>query len=274
MLFPFIRKFDRISIYTVGHERVMHLSNNHTYQVKFDTFEGPLDLLLHLVNQYEIDIYEVPLKDVADQYMNYIRTMQELQLDIASEYLVMAATLLAIKSQMLLPKQEVEMEDEYEEDLRDELIAKLIEYRKFKEAAAGLKEREQEHFRTHMRPATDLSVYQSEIKVERSNELDIVDLTQAFQKVLRRKQLLAPMETTVQRQEISIEKRMDEVLNALNDHHGKKSFDELFSYQKRAEVVATFLAILELMKSMQVTCIQNQNFDSITVQLTGEIQWS
>lgn len=79
----------------------MHLSNNHTYQVKFDTFEGPLDLLLHLVNQYEIDIYEVPLKDVADQYMNYIRTMQELQLDIASEYLVMAATLLAIKSQML-----------------------------------------------------------------------------------------------------------------------------------------------------------------------------
>ena len=89
----------------------MHLSNNHTYQVKFDTFEGPLDLLLHLVNQYEIDIYEVPLKDVADQYMNYIRTMQELQLDIASEYLVMAATLLAIKSQMLLPKQEVEMED-------------------------------------------------------------------------------------------------------------------------------------------------------------------
>lgn len=92
--------------------------------------------------------------------------------------------------------------------------------------------------------------------------------------MLRRKQLLAPMETTVQRQEISIEKRMDEVLNALNDHHGKKSFDELFSYQKRAEVVATFLAILELMKSMQVTCIQNQNFDSITVQLTGEIQWS
>ncbi|MBR7553296.1 segregation/condensation protein A [Allobacillus sp. GCM10007491] len=242
-----------------------------TYQVKFDTFEGPLDLLLHLVNQYEIDIYDVPLKDVADQYMNYIRTMQELQLDIASEYLVMAATLLAIKSQMLLPKQEVEMEDEYEEDLRDELIAKLIEYRKFKEAATELKEREQEQLRTHMRPATDLSVYQNETKVERSNELDIVDLTQAFQKVLRRKQLLEPLETTVQRQEISIEKRMDEIINTLMKYRGKRSFEELFPYQKRVEVVATFLAILELMKGMKIICIQNHNFDSITVQLTEEI---
>lgn len=252
----------------------MILLSNLTYQVKFDTFEGPLDLLLHLVNQYEIDIYEVPLKEVADQYMDYIRTMQELQLDIASEYLVMAATLLAIKSQMLLPKQEIEVEDEYEEDLRDELIAKLIEYRKFKEAAADLKERERDDFRTHMRPASDLSEFQSEQKIERSDELDVVDLAQAFQKVLRRKKLLEPMETTVQRQEISIEKRMTDVVHKLRENYGRMPFERLFPYERKYEIVATFLALLELMKGLKVKCVQEHNFDSIMVELMGEIEWN
>ena len=106
---------------------------NQAYQVKLDTFEGPLDLLLHLINQYEIDIYDIPVAQITEQYMNYIHAMQHLELNIASEYLVMAATLLAIKSQMLLPKQEIdEIEEEYVEDPREELMQRLIEYRKFK----------------------------------------------------------------------------------------------------------------------------------------------
>src|SRR5690625_1653735 len=103
-----------------------------SYYVKIDGFTGPLDLLLHLIKQYEIDIYDIPVAQITEQYLEYIDTMQKLDLDIASEYLVMAATLLAIKSEMLLPNQEMDDEDEYEEDPREELVARLIEYRKYK----------------------------------------------------------------------------------------------------------------------------------------------
>lgn len=115
------------------------------YEVKLEKFEGPLDLLLHLINHYEIDIYDIPVAQITQQYMDYIHTMQHLELNIASEYLVMASTLLAIKSQMLLPKQEFEeeeMDEAYMEDPREELMQRLIEYRKYKEAAEALKEKE------------------------------------------------------------------------------------------------------------------------------------
>src|SRR5699024_4982453 len=110
---------------------------NQPYKVKLDTFEGPLDLLLHLINQYEIDIYDIPLAEITEQYMEYIHTMTKLELKIASEYLVMAATLIAIKSEMLLPKPDLPDEeiDEYMEDPKEELIKRLVEYRKYKNAA-------------------------------------------------------------------------------------------------------------------------------------------
>lgn len=237
------------------------------YQVKLDTFEGPLDLLLHLINQYEIDIYDVPMREIADQYLNYIHTLQELHLDVASEYLVMAATLLAIKSDMLLPKQELDFEDEYEEDPREELIQRLIEYKKYKEASQVLREREFDSNQTYTRAPMDLSRYENTVKVTKSNEVTVVDLANAFQKVLRRKHLLEPMETTVQRQEISIEKRMDEVVGQLEKNRGKQSFENLFPYQEKFEIVATFLAILELMKAVKISCHQSQNFDEIIVEL-------
>lgn len=125
-----------------------------SYQVKVDGFEGPLDLLLHLVNRYEIDIYDIPVSKITDQYMNYIHTMRELELDLASEYLVMAASLLAIKSQMLLPNPTLEEVDDesLEEDPREDLMRKLIEYRKYKQAAEGLKEKEVEANRIYTRP--------------------------------------------------------------------------------------------------------------------------
>ncbi|WP_411953359.1 segregation/condensation protein A [Alkalibacillus sp. S2W] len=240
------------------------------YKVKIDSFEGPLDLLLHLINQYEIDIYDVPLKEIADQYLNYIHTMQDLHLDIASEYLVMAATLLEIKSQMLLPKQELDVEDEYEEDPQEELIQRLVEYKKYKEAANILQEKEQESNQIFTRPPMDMTPYQSEYVVKRSDVLSVTDLTEAFQKVLRRKKLLAPMETTIQRQEVSIEDRMEDVLHTLQRLKGRSSFYDLFSYQEKFEVVTTFLALLELMKTCSIMCYQSDNFSDITVALMEE----
>src|SRR5690625_777600 len=112
------------------------------YKVKLDTFEGPLDLLLHLVNEMEIDIYDIPVAEITEQYMAYIRAMQEIELNIASEYLVMAATLIAIKSATLLPIKEINIEEEvYEGDLREELIQRLIEYRRSEEHTSELQSR-------------------------------------------------------------------------------------------------------------------------------------
>lgn len=153
------------------------------YEVKLETFEGPLDLLLHLVNRYEIDIYDIPVATITEQYMNYIHQMKSLELNIASEYLVMASTLLAIKSQMLLPTQEVdEIEDEFEEDPREELVQKLLEYQKYKQAAVELKQKENQTIYT--RPL------KHNPKVEPKTEpdsLDLYDMLDAVQQMLERK---------------------------------------------------------------------------------------
>src|SRR5699024_491125 len=119
------------------------LTIHRTYEVKLEAFEGPLDLLLHLINRMEIDIYDIPVADITDQYMHYIHAMQQIELDIASEYLVMAATLLEMKSSMILPNQTIEdPEEEREEDQRDQLMEKLIEYKKYKEKAENVKKKE------------------------------------------------------------------------------------------------------------------------------------
>ncbi|WP_027964505.1 segregation/condensation protein A [Halalkalibacillus halophilus] len=241
------------------------------YKVKLESFEGPLDLLLHLVNQYEIDIYDIPLKLITNQYLEYVHTMQELKLDVASEYLVMAATLLEIKSKMLLPKQELDEESFYEEDPREELIQRLVEYRKYKEAADSLKEREHEGNQVYLKHPEDLTEFKGDVVVTRSDTVSVTDLTLAFQKMLRRKKWLEPMETTIQRQEISIEERMDDVVSLLNKHSGSTSFQQLFPYETRWEIVATFLAILELMKTYRITCYQPSNFMEITVALSEEV---
>ncbi|RAM13581.1 segregation/condensation protein A, partial [Listeria ivanovii] len=140
---------------------------------KVDAFEGPLDLLLHLIGQLEVDIYDIPMAEITDQYMEFVHTMQEMELDVASEYLVMAATLLAIKSKMLLPKQELEIDYdtlEEEEDPRDALVEKLMEYKRFKEAAKELKEKEAERSFYFSKPPMDLAEYDDGTNVA---ELDV-----------------------------------------------------------------------------------------------------
>jgi segregation and condensation protein A len=241
------------------------------YQVKIDTFEGPLDLLLHLINRLEIDIYDIPMSEITDQYLNYIKTMKELHLDVASEYLVMAATLLAIKSKMLLPKhEEIILEDDmdmnYEEDPRDELVERLIEYRKYKEAAEDLKNLEEERNLMFSKPPSDLSELSKDIQVERVElNVTIYDMLGALQKMLRRKKLQKPLATKIARQEISIEKRMEEILVELKSFKGRKSFYELFPFPQKEHIVISFLAILELMKRQEIHIEQEKNFAEIFV---------
>lgn len=238
------------------------------YNVKIEAFEGPLDLLLHLINRLEIDIYDIPVAEITEQYLVYIHAMKELQLDVASEYLVMAATLLAIKSKMLLPKHEEELEDEFEfdneDDPRNELVEKLIEYKKFKEAASDLKTLEEERGLMYTKPPSDLTEYAHEIKGENTDlDISLYDMLSAFQKLLRRKKLQRPISTKIARQEISIEKRMDEVLSFLKKSGTRKKFNDLFPEADREHIVVTFLAILELIKRKEIDIEQEQNFAEI-----------
>src|SRR5690625_3049930 len=174
-------------------------------------FEGPLDLLLHLINQYEIDIYDIPVAQITDQYLDYIHQMERLELNIASEYLVMAATLLALKSQMLLPKQEIKEEiDEYEEDPREELVQRLIKYRKFKEAAYHLQEKESDANQIYMRSPTVFD-HQNVNPTIVTGSVTIYDMIGAVHQMLKRKKWNEPLETKVQRIEIPIEQRMEDM---------------------------------------------------------------
>lgn len=241
---------------------------NEPYKVKLDTFEGPLDLLLHLIHELEIDIYDIPVAEITDQYMHYLHTMQYIDLNIASEYLVMAATLLEMKSAMLLPKKTIDIEDEYEEDPREELVARLIEYRKYKDAALILQDMELEENQIYTRPKMDLDE-PSVPKVERG-DISIFDMIHALDNVFQRKSWNEPLTTKIERMEISIEERMEELLELVKETKQPLAFDELFPYPSRSHIVTTFLAILQLLKNNQIECVQKAQFHQIYVLKLGE----
>lgn len=238
---------------------------NLPYEVKVDAFEGPLDLLLHLVNKLEIDIYDIPVADITQQYIAYIQAMERIELNIASEYLVMAATLIEIKSAMLLPKKEVELDDdEYEEDPREQLIQRLIEYRKYKEAAEQLQEKELAENEIYTRPPANFDEL-----LEKTNhvpgDVSVYDMLHAVNKMLQRKSWNRPIETTVQREDISIDERMDDILKTLEQRTEAVAFEDLFPYPSRSFIVTTLLAILQLLKLNKISCEQRVHFEPIYV---------
>lgn len=242
-----------------------------SYNIKIDAFEGPMDLLLHLINRLEIDIYNIPMAEITDQYLGYIHTMQHLELDIASEYLVMAATLLAIKSKMLLPKHEDEpildeSDENFELDPRDELVEKLLAYKKYKNAAYTFKTLEEERNLMFTKPPSDLSEYAQENVVDyQTLDVTLYDMLGAFQKLIRRQKFQRPLHTKVTKQEVSIENRMTEILSELHLTKERKTFYELFSEPEKGQVIITFLALLELMKNNAVSVEQENNFSEIWI---------
>lgn len=239
------------------------------YQVKIDAFEGPLDLLLHLVNRLEIDIYNISVSQITDQYIAFIHEMQELQLDVAGDYLVMAATLLQMKSKMLLPRpEEVFDEDEYAdamlEDPREELIRRLVEYKKYKIVSEKLAERESRWQQVYAKAPVPLGEPK---KVRPLADSSVYNMLSALQKLVRRKMLTVPRNTKIHRQEISIQDRMDEIMKMLIHRRRKTTFYDLYvkAGPEREQVVTTFLAVLELMKKRMVTCEQEGNFANILI---------
>ncbi|WP_051620455.1 segregation/condensation protein A [Paenibacillus sp. UNC451MF] len=243
---------------------------------KLDTFEGPLDLLLHLIDKSEIDIYNIPIKEITDQYMEYLDAMQELELEVTSEFLVMAATLLSIKSQMLLPKPPViEMDyDDYmmdeDYDPRAELVAKLIEYRKYKAIADHLRDKELERSLIYTREPEDLTPYVPAVVENPVKGLHIADLVRAFQRALSRMSS-RNMVAKIRKDEISVKDRMREVVQYLEEAGGKVLFSKLVGSDTTKEgIVTTFLALLELMKVKVVVCYQHKLFEDIVIQAREE----
>lgn len=243
-------------------------------QYKLDSFEGPLDLLLHLIDRSEIDIQDISISEITNQYMEYLNAMKELELDITSEFLVMAATLLAIKSQQLLPKPPV-FENEYEEwyddgpDLRDELIQKLIEYRKFKQIAQDLKDKEFQRSLVFSREPEDMTAFMKESYVNPLEGIQLSDLVLALQKAMKRanrREVIA----TIQRDEISVKDRIRDIVEVLKQFETVRFSKLIRENMSKHEIIVTFLSILELMKMKHIRCYQHGLFDDIVIQWRGE----
>ncbi len=241
-------------------------------QFKLDRFEGPLDLLLHLIDREEVDIYDIPISHITSQYMSYLEEARELELNIASEFILMAATLMAIKSNMLLPKPPVdpfemlEGFDYEEEDPREALVRRLVEYRKFKTLAEELRSRETERSKIFSRPPENLAPYMPEEDENPVAGVSLYDLLDAFKRALKKR---APEPfSTIERDEISVADRLKQVLAIMQHHAGQIRFSALLSQAAtKSELVTTFLVILELIKSKQIACVQDQLFDEIVIRL-------
>ena len=183
------------------------------YEVKIDAFEGPLDLLLHLIKESKVDIWNIKIVEITDQYLNYIKSMEKLNLNIASDYLVMASELMEMKSKLLLPRTNIE-EDTEEEDPREKLIKKLIEYQRYKEMTKNFKELEENRHEFYTKPPESLKEYAPEGTIS-NTDLSLDDLMKAFQKFLDRKKLEKPLATTVTKREITVEERRTSIRNIL-----------------------------------------------------------
>lgn len=235
--------------------------NKMTYKVKLEIFEGPLDLLLYLIKKEELNIRDIPIAKITGQYLQYLDLMRMLDLNIAGEFLVMAATLMHIKSKLLLPPEETPAEEE-EEDPRAELVRKLLEYKRFKEAAGRLQDMETRQKEIFSRPSSKELIDDS-AEDDLYFEANIFDLLTAFSKVLKEVPKQAFYE--VVKDEVTVSEKIHEIFHLLV----KRSviyFLELFNKAKsRLEIVATFLALLELIRMKEVLVRQDKVFGDIKI---------
>jgi segregation and condensation protein A len=232
------------------------------YKVKLEVFEGPLDLLLYLIKQDEIDIYDISLERITRQYLEYLQAFKELNIELAGEFIVMAANLIYLKSRSLLPvDQRPPEEDAEEDDPRWDLIRQLIEYKKFKEAAAELHLRELEQERIFAREGGASSLLQEPLRLE---EVGIFQLINAFQTVIKRIEARKDVQE-ISAERFSVSEKIDTILQRVANG-ARLRFSDLFGVTvSRVEVVVTFLALLELIRLKQVRALQKNMFEEIEI---------
>ena len=230
--------------------------------ITIDNFEGPLDLLFHLVKESNIDIFNISIALITDKYLEYINREDNLNINVSSSYLVMAAELMYLKSKSLLPS--VNKEEESDEEItRENLINKLLEYKKYKEMTPKFKELEEERRKIYIKGPEKVSDY---IENCFEGEASIDDLLEAFKKFLERKEIEKPLETTITSKEYSVRERKSGIRNILRSK--KKAYlDELFEEFNKPYIVVTFLSVLEMVKEKDIFVKQDKNFDKILVEL-------
>ena len=233
------------------------------YSIKIDAFEGPLDLLLHLIKEKNVDIYDISIEEITKSYLDYINKMEELNINIASSYLVMAAELMEIKSKSLLPKVENEEDNEEEEVSRENLINKLVEYKKYKEMTEVFKELEINRNNIYIKPPENINNYvNNEIYNE---EIEMDKLVEAMKNFLNRKELEKPLKTKITNREYSVKERKNSIKNILKNKK-RVEFTELFEEYNKSYIAVTFLSVLELAKEHELKISQDKNFDNIFIE--------
>lgn len=226
---------------------------------KINEFEGPLDLLLHLIKESKMNIMDIEIEKITDQYMNYLDLQEKMNLEIASEYLVMASELIELKSKLLLPNPKNEAGEE--EDPREELVNRLLEYQAYKEITKVLQDKENLRKEIYTKAPENIRNYVEE-DVSITTDVTLDDLVEAFKKYLERKKETKPLQTKITVNEVTVSSRRHDIKNLLRMKK-RVSFFELFPVVSKEYVIATFLAVLEMAKSHELTITQDGTFDDI-----------
>lgn len=232
------------------------------YSFKINDFEGPLDVLLHLIKESKMDIMDIDVVSLTNQYLNFINSMEDNDITIASEYLTLASELIYLKSRYLLPQDKDEEDDEEYVLAKENLVNRLIEYKNYKEMTSVFKSLEEKRGKVFTKVPSNLSEYASQNQVMVGGDVSLNDLLDAFKKYLDRRKYLEPISTKVTNKEMSVSQRCGEIRGLLKKH-GRLEFFELFDDFSKPYVVVTFLSILDMAKNGELVITQENNFDKI-----------
>lgn len=242
-----------------------------SYKVSVEAYEGPLDLLLNLIDKNEIDIYDIPINTVTEQFISKLREWEEMNLEVASDFIIMAATLLEIKSKMLLPKEIVVIEgEEIQIDPRDELVKRLMEYKLYKEISQKLKLSEELYKKVYYKPQEDVSDFRDPF--QELNAVQMKDLVETLENIIQRHRYNNPQEEffEIRREEISLEECSEDI-EARVRINGKIKFSEVITANtSRSRIIAYFLSLLELMRSRLISVRQDDNFSDMIIEMRGD----
>ncbi len=235
--------------------------------LRISDFEGPLDLLLHLIKESKVDIFDINIVEITDKYLEFIHKMESMNLDIASEYLVMASELIELKSRLLLPKEKIE-ETEEEIDPKEALINRLVEYQRYKDMRETFRELESIRSEIYTKAPENINMYlDDDVKVDTDITLD--DLVNAFQKFMERKELDKPLSTKVTSKGVTVSERRKDIKKILKEKKKVKFFD-LFSVLTKEYIVVTFITVLEMAKEHELVIKQENNFEDIYCEVPHE----
>lgn len=239
------------------------------YQVTVDQFTGPLDLLLHLIKEHDMDLLDLDVAAVCDQYLAYIQTMDPSLLEAVSEYLVMAAWLIEMKSKLLLPKPEIDEEDDYEAE-RKRMIERLIEKNRINGILEAFEASYDKRQTMHSKIPSALEEYLPSGEETIPEGMEVYDLIKAMQRVMQRRALLQPLESKIARVEISIDERTEQIRSYFLRHKDKTvDFEDLFDEGNRYFAIVTFLSVLVLVKNSELLITQSGNFEKIYLKGTS-----